>query len=192
MAFQAFPRQPAICGRRAAKPASSAEKEKTGRRAQEWGFKGAKPFCESLSTFFSEESRGPSRPERQRKRILRGNSQTGKGKRQMKNAHTKPHGGQTDTACKSRRNSGQPRKNGQPGTWRGAPDAEKNLRTGKIRVRSFACPEGLVNRGRQKFASLFLTGTAFFCFALRTMRRKAQNKRGRRPLSSPASFLKKA
>ena len=96
------------------------------------------------------------------------------------------------TGHKSRRNSGQPRKNGQPGTWRGAPDAEKNLRTGKIRVRSFACPEGLVNRGRQKFASLFLTGTAFFCFALRTMRRKAQNKRGRRPLSSPASFLKKA
>ena len=51
---------------------------------------------------------------------------------------------------------------------------------------------GHVNRGRQKFASLFLAGTVFFCFALRTTRRAAQNKRGRRPLLSPASFLKKA
>ena len=48
------------------------------------GFKGAKPFCESLSTFFSEESRGPSRPERQVKRDLRGKSQAEKGKRQKK------------------------------------------------------------------------------------------------------------
>ena len=47
---------------------------------------------------------------------------------------------------------------------------------------------GHANRGRQKFASLFLAGTVFFCFALRI----AQNKRGRRPLLSPASFLKKA
>ena len=45
------------------------------------GFKGAKPFCESLSTFFSEESRGPSRPERQMKRNLRGKSQSGKGEK---------------------------------------------------------------------------------------------------------------
>ena len=36
---------------------------------------------ESLSTFFSEESRGPSRPERQAKRSLRGKSQTEKGER---------------------------------------------------------------------------------------------------------------
>ena len=51
------------------------------------GFKGAKPFCESLSTFFSEESRGPSRPERQMKRDLRGKSEAGKGK---KNKREKP------------------------------------------------------------------------------------------------------
>ena len=41
---------------------------------------------------------------------------------------------------------------------------------------------GHVNRGRQKIASLFLAGTAFFCFALRTMPRAALHKRGRRPL----------
>ena len=60
------------------------------------GFKGAKPFCESLSTFFSEESRGPSRPERQMKRILRGKSQAEKGEktREKSRAH-KAHGGQT-------------------------------------------------------------------------------------------------
>ena len=55
------------------------------------GFKGAKPFCESLSTFFSEESRGPSRPERQVKRDLRGKSEAGKGERSREKmrAHTK-------------------------------------------------------------------------------------------------------
>ena len=41
---------------------------------------------ESLSTFFSEESRGPSRPERQVKRSLRGKSQTGKGEREKEKA----------------------------------------------------------------------------------------------------------
>ena len=51
---------------------------------------------------------------------------------------------------------------------------------------------GLVNRGRQKIASLFLAGTVFFCFALRTAPRAVLHKRGRRPLLSPASFLKKA
>ena len=188
MAFRAFPLSAG--GLRPEGPLSRPAARGKGRSAAgHWnGVRRGSAPRESLSTFFSEESRGPSRPERQRKRILRGNSQTGKGKRQMKNAHTKPHGGQTDTACKSRHNSGQPRKNGQPGTWCGAPDAEKNLRTGKIRVRSFACPEGLVNRGRQKFASLFLAGTVSFCFALRA----ALHKRGRRPLLSPASFLKKA
>ena len=54
------------------------------------GFEGAKPFCESLSTFFSEESRGPSRPERQVKSILRGKSEAGKGERQERKAvHTR-------------------------------------------------------------------------------------------------------
>ena len=51
---------------------------------------------------------------------------------------------------------------------------------------------GHVNRGRQKIASLFLAGTVFFCFALHTAPRAALHKRGRRPLLSPASFLKKA
>ena len=49
---------------------------------------------------------------------------------------------------------------------------------------------GHVNRGRQKIASLFLAGTVFGC-ALRTMPRAAQNKRGRRPLLSPAAFWKR-
>ena len=34
--------------------------------------------------------------------------------------------------------------------WRGAPGAEKPLRTGKIRVRSFACPEGPCEPGPPK------------------------------------------
>ncbi len=64
------------------------------------GFKGAKPFCESLSTFFSEESRGPSRPERQVKRILRGKSEAGKGERQEReHAHTKRAAGKQQAAA---------------------------------------------------------------------------------------------
>ena len=86
--FKRFPYLPAVCGRMAAKPASSAEEKKIGRRAQEWGFEGGAtaPPRESLSTFFSEESRGPSRPERQMKRFLRGKSEAGK----RKNKREKP------------------------------------------------------------------------------------------------------
>ena len=169
------------------------------------GFKGAKPFCESLSTFFSEESRGPSRPERQVKRDLRGKSQAEKGKRQKKKrAHKRMAGsGSADqtkrrsirqptsreqgsgipaeksrgTVHKSRHNSGRPRKNDQPATWRGTLGAEKPLRTGKIRVRSFACPEGPCETGppKNRFAvfgwhGLFLL-RAFICCALRRTRR---------------------
>ena len=47
-------------------------------------------------------------------------------------------------------NSGRRRKNGQPGTWRDTPGAEKSFRTGKTRVRSFACPEGPCKTGPPK------------------------------------------
>ena len=188
------------------------------------GFKGAKPFCESLSTFFSEESRGPSRPERQVKRDLRGKSQAEKGeKTRGKSRAHKAHGRQTasrprrrgpgtkaagcpqarnkaahrqkkrrGTGRKSPHNSGRPRKNGRPGRRRGALGAEKPLRTGKIRVRSFACPEGPCEPGPPKNRFAVFGWHGFFDCALRTMPRAAQNKRGRRPLLSPASFLKKA
>ena len=82
---------------RLSRPAARGKGE-IGRRAQEWGSKGQRSRLparsalirvppahraprESLSTFFSEESRGPSRPERQMKRKLRGKSQTEKGER---------------------------------------------------------------------------------------------------------------
>ena len=102
------------------------------------------------------------------------------------------------TGHKSRHNSGRPRKNGQPATWRGTLGAEKSLRTGKIRVRSFACPEGPCETGPPKNASLFWLARSFCCALLmtarfaRVLRRAALRQRGRRPLSSPASFLKKA
>ena len=55
------------------------------------------------------------------------------------------------------------------------------LRTGKIRVRSFACPEGPCEPGPPKirFAVFGWHGL----FLLRTAPRAAQNKRGRRPRS---------
>ena len=93
-----------------------------------------------------------------------------------------------DTDHTSRRNSGQPRKNGQPAIWRGTPEKKNPSEQAKFAFALLPARRGLVKRGRQKIASLFLAGTVFFCFALRI----AQNKRGRRPLLSPASFLKKA
>ena len=259
------------------------------------GFKGAKPFCESLSTFFSEESRGPSRPERQVKRILRGKSEAGKGERQEReHAHTKRAAGKQQAAATQagpsqtqKRQNTQARKQRHgmrahlrqasrtaagrrhlPAPRRGEPNrpnsgsespahtsawqANGRPRQRRPDTKAAGCPQagdktaahrqkkrrgtgheshttatggartvtpaggaahwaqknpseqakfafallparrGHVNRGRQKFASLFLAGTVFFCFALRTTRRAAQNKRGRRPLLSPASFLKKA
>ena len=95
------------------------------------------------------------------------------------------------TGRKSPHNSGRFRKNGRPGRRRGALDAEKTPPNGKIRVRSFACPEGPCEPGPPKNASLFWlarSSSASHC----AQRRAAQNKRGRRPLLSPASFLKKA
>ena len=319
------------------------------------GFKGAKPFCESLSTFFSEESRGPSRPERQVKSILRGKSEAGKGERpERKAVHTRRTAGKaqkrqsntqagkqrhrmrahlretsrtaagrrhlpapgaasqtgqtaaekalhTQSARRAngklakRKSGNQTRRQGNNATECGQrkaaegrhdcgkphaqpPGGGTSLHPGaasqtgqtaaakaphtqahgrqtagiagqtKPDTKAAGCPQarnkaaahrqknagapgakvlttaagfaktaapaggaahwtqknpseqakfafalsparrGLVNRGRQKIASLFLAGTVFFCFAMRA----AQNKRGRRPLLSPASFLKKA
>ena len=50
----------------------------------------------------------------------------------------------------NRPDSGRLRKSGCPGRRRGTPGAEKPLRTGKIRVRSFACPEGPCEPGPPK------------------------------------------
>ena len=197
------------------------------------GFEGAKPFCESLSTFFSEESRGPSRPERQVKSSLRGKSEAGKGERQERKAvHTRRTAGkaqkrqsntqagkqrhrmrahlrETSRTAAGRRhlpapgaasptgqtvaakaphtlrlqknsqgsrmdekaglkghNSGRPCKDDQPATWRGTPGAEKPLRTGKTRVRSFACPEGLCETGPPKNRFAVFGWHDFFSFAL--------------------------
>ena len=98
------------------------------------------------------------------------------------------------TGRKSPHNSGKPRKNGQPGTWRGAPGAEKKLRTGKIRIRSFACPEGPCepeppkNRftvfGRHGLFCCALLLKRAFCCALRAAHR---TKGGAAPLN-PAAF----
>ena len=58
---------------------------------------------------------------------------------------------------------------------------------------------GLVKPGRQKFASLFLAGMVFFCFAFlillriaRVLRRAALHKRGHCPLLSPCKLFEKS
>ena len=212
--FERFPVSRRFAAEGPRKPASSAEEGKNGRRAQEWGSKGQRSRLparsalirvppahraprESLSTFFSKESRGPSRPERQMKRSLRGKSEAEKGKRQTKNAHTKPHGRQTDTWHKSRHKSGRLRKSGRPGRRRGTPGAEKPLRTGKTRVRSFACPEGLCETGPPKnrfavFGCTIFLASRFYLLRIACSAARSAEQKGRRPLLSPASFLKKA
>ena len=67
-----------------------------------------------------------------------------------------------NTGRKSPHNSGRPRKNGQPGTWRGAPGAEPPSEQAKFAFALLPARRGHVNRSRQKIASLFLAGTAFF------------------------------
>ena len=63
----------------------------------------------------------------------------------------------------------------------------KNLRTGKIRVRSFACPEGPCEPGPPKNASLFWLAQSF----LLRIARSAEQK-GAPPPFIPRSLLKKA
>ena len=103
LAFQAFPLSAGgLRPKGPLKPASSQKKGLIDLRALEWGSKGQRPR-ESLSTFFSEESRGPSRPERQMKRSLRGKSQTGKGERYgEKCAHKQRRTGKQATGTKIR------------------------------------------------------------------------------------------
>ena len=58
-------------------------------------------------------------------------------------------------------------KNDQPGKRRGTPGAEKPLRTGKIRVRSFACPEGPCEPGPPKIRFAVFGWHGLFCCAMR-------------------------
>ena len=180
------------------------------------GFKGAKPFCESLSTFFSEESRGPSRPERQVKRDLRGKSQAEKGKRQKKNARTSAWQAAAAQTRPSAEVSDNPQAGNKAAAYRqkkaGAPytkaattaagrarttspahgaahRAQKNpSEQAKFAFALLPARRGLVNRGRQKIASLFLAGTVFFCFALRTAPRAVLHKGGAAPFYPLQAF----
>ena len=96
-----------------------------------------------------------------------------------------------NTGHESPHNSGQPRKNGQPAIWRGTPDKKNPSEQAKFAFALLPARRGLVNRGRQKFASLCLAGTVFcfafliFCAFCGAQRR---TKRGRCPLLSPAAF----
>ena len=223
--FGRFPCQPAVCGLkgRLSRPAAR-KKERTAAGRRNGVRRGEAPR-ESLSTFFSEESRGPSRPERQVKRDLRGKSQAEKGKRQKKKrAHKRMAGRQRqrrpDQAQKyqtthkpgtRQRHTGR-KKAGAPYTKAATAAAARTRTTSpphgaahwaqknpseqaKFAFALLPARRGLVNRGRQKIASLFLAGTVFFCcallFAAHCAARGAAQK-GRRPLLSPASFLKKA
>ena len=189
------------------------------------GFKGAKPFCESLSTFFSEESRGPSRPERQVKRDLRGKSQAEKGeKTRGKSRAHKAHGRQTASRPRQRRpdtkaagcpqaggktaahrrkkppghrarkphNSDRRCKNGHPGRRRGALDAEKPLRTGKIRVRSFACPEGPCEQGPPKIRFAVFGWHGLFLLRIANNAARSTEQKGAPPPFIPCKLFEKS
>ena len=69
----------------------------------------------------------------------------------------------------------------------GAPGAEKPLRTGKTRVRSFACPEGPCEPGPPKNRFAVFGWHGFWLRIAHNAARSAEQ-RGRRPLLSPAAF----
>ena len=188
------------------------------------GFKGAKPFCESLSTFFSEESRGPSRPERQVKRDLRGKSQAEKGEktRGRSPAHTsawqangrqrrpdqarhkssrlptsQEQGGTPAKKTPGHRarkphNSDRRCKNGHPGRRRGALGAEKPLRTGKIRIRSFACPEGPCEQGPPKIRFAVFGWHGLFLLRIANNAARSTEQKGAPPPFIPCKLFEKS
>ena len=124
-------------------------------------------------------------------------AQTRPGQAQKQQAAHKPGTRQRSTGRKhakapgakaNRPDSGRLRKSGCPGRRRGTPGAEKPLRTGKIRVRSFACPEGPCEPGppKNRFAVFGWHGL----FLLRNARSAEQ--KGAPPPFIPRSLLKKA
>ena len=84
--------------------------------------------------------------------------------------------------AKSRTTAAGRARTASPGRQRGTPNAKDPSGRAKLAFALLPARRGLVNRGRQKFASLFLAGMAFFCFALRT----ALHKGGATPAVSPA------
>ena len=148
-----------------------------------------------------EQSRGkeqarkfPSRHERQMKRSLRGKKPNRKRRKIREKCAHKTHGRQTGTGHKSHTNGGRPRKNGHPRQTARRAGRRTPLRTGKIRIRSFACPERPCepkppkNRftvfGRHGLFCCALLLKRAFCCALRAAHR---TKGGAAPLN-PAAF----
>ena len=95
-----------------------------------------------------------------------------------------------DTACKSRRNSGWPRKNGHIMARRAG--QKKPLRTGKMRIRSFACPEGPCEPGppKNRFAVFGWHGLFLLRIAHNAARSAAQ--KGAPPPLIPCKLFEKS
>ena len=96
------------------------------------------------------------------------------------------------TGHKIHHNSGRRHKNGRPGRRRGTPGAEKPLRTGKIRVRSFACPEGPCEPGppKNRFAVFGWHGLFLLRIAHNAARSAAQ--KGAPPPLIPCKLFEKS
>ena len=130
-------------------------------------------------------------------------AQTRPGQAQKQQAARKPGTRQRSTGRKhakapgakaNRPDSGRLRKSGCPGRRRGTPGAEKPLRTGKIRVRSFACPEGPCEPGPPKNRFAVFGWHGLFCFAFLISARFARSaeQKGAPPPFIPCKLFEKS
>ena len=96
------------------------------------------------------------------------------------------------TGRKSPHNSGRPRKNGRPGRRRGALGAENPLRTGKIRVRSFACQEGPCEQGPPKIRFAVFGWHSLFLLRIAHSAARSTEQKGAPPPFIPCKLFEKS
>ena len=107
---------------------------------------------------------------------------------------TRRHTGKKTPGHRARKphNSDRRCKNGHPGRRRGALGAEKPLRTGKIRIRSFACPEGPCEQGPPKIRFAVFGWHGLFLLRIANNAARSTEQKGAPPPFIPCKLFEKS